>query len=106
MTFELTPAPTAARRRLLFAAAAALALPALHVRASRPAAMAPMTDGPFYPSPTWRSRGPLAGDWDADLTRVQRGGRVLLARGEHLGLELLVADADGRHIDGAVVEIW
>jgi protocatechuate 3,4-dioxygenase beta subunit len=83
-----------------------LALPALHVRASRQPAMALMTDGPFYPTPTWRSRGPLSGDWDADLTRVQRAGRVLVARGEHLGLELTVIDADGRSIDGAMVEIW
>lgn len=65
-----------------------------------------MTDGPFYPPLPWRSRGPLAGDWDADLTQVQRAGRVLVARGEHLGLELVVADADGRRIDGATVEIW
>lgn len=106
MAFSRSPPRTAARRRLLVASAAALALPALNVLASRPAAMAPMTDGPFYPSPSWRSRGPLTGDWDADLTRVQRGGRVLVARGEHLGLELLVADADGRSIDGVAVEIW
>ncbi len=65
-----------------------------------------MTDGPFYPPLPWRHRGPLAGDWDADLTQVQRAGRVLVARGEHLGLELVVADADGRRIDGATVEIW
>lgn len=95
-----------ARRRLVFATAAALALPALHVRAGRSPGMAAMTDGPFYPPVTWRSRGPLAGDWDADLTRVQRAGRERVARGEHLGLELVVADADGRVIDGAAVEIW
>jgi hypothetical protein len=35
-----------------------------------------MTEGPFYPQPAWRARGPFAGDWDADLTRVTRGGRV------------------------------
>lgn len=65
-----------------------------------------MTDGPFYPSPAWRERGPLAGDWDADLTRVQRGSRVLQARGEHLALLLELADARGQRIDGASIEVW
>ena len=65
-----------------------------------------MTEGPFYPRPDWRARGPFAGDWDADLTRVARGGRERLAEGEHLGLELLVRDTRGRLLDGAAVEIW
>lgn len=65
-----------------------------------------MTEGPFYPQPAWRARGPFAGDWDADLTRVARGGRERVAEGEHLGLELLVRDTRGRVLDGAVVEIW
>ena len=88
------------RRRLLLGAAAALALPAL---ASSRRALAPMTDGPFYPPRAWRERW---ADWDADLTRVQRDGRTLIAQGEHLGLQAVVADTQGRLIDNAEVEIW
>ena len=65
-----------------------------------------MTEGPFYPRPDWRARGPFAGDWDADLTRVVRGGRERVAEGEPLGLELLVRDTRGRPLDGATLEIW
>lgn len=92
------------RRHLLAAAgataAAALAAPAL---ASSRRALTPMTDGPFYPPRSWRENW---ADQDADLTRVQRDGRVLQARGEHLGLELGLADTKGRVIDGAEIEIW
>ena len=87
------------RRLLLGATAAALALPAL----ARTRALAAMTDGPFYPPRRWRERET---DWDADLTRVQRGAQVLVARGEHLGLDFTVQDTEGRTIDGAEVEIW
>lgn len=65
-----------------------------------------MTEGPFYPPSAWRARGPFAGDWDADLTRVLRGGRERVAEGEHLGLELIVRDTQGRSLDSAAVEIW
>ena len=95
------------RRRIVMtgtAAAAGLAAfiasPAL---ASSRRALAAMTDGPFYPARAWRERWT---DWDADLTTVQRDGRTRLARGEHLGLEAVVADTQGRLIDGAEVEIW
>ncbi len=94
------------RRRLVVtgaataAVAAFIATPAL---ASSRRALAPMTDGPFYPSRAWRERW---ADWDADLTAVQRDGRTRVARGEHLGLEAVVADTQGRLIDGAEVEIW
>lgn len=91
------------RRRLILgaaASAAALAAPAL---ASSRRALAAMTDGPFYPSRAWRARWD---DWDADLTRVQRDGRTHTARGEHLGLQAVVSDAQGRLVDGAEVEIW
>ncbi len=89
------------RRSLVFAAAAAtLALPAL---ASSRRALAPMTDGPFYPARAWRAQWT---DWDADLTRVQRGTQVLQARGELLGLAATVADVNGRIVDKAEVEIW
>jgi protocatechuate 3,4-dioxygenase beta subunit len=65
--------------------------------------MVGMTDGPFYPPRAWREQWT---DWDADLSRVQRDGRTLTARGELLGLELQVLDTNGRGIDGAQVEIW
>ena len=85
------------------AGAAAIALPAL---ASTRRALARMTDGPFYPARAWRDKGPFSGDWDADLTRVERNGRVATARGEHLGLQAVVADTEGRLIDNAEVEVW
>jgi protocatechuate 3,4-dioxygenase beta subunit len=87
------------RRLVACAVASAIAVPALAAR--RP--FAEMTDGPFYPPPAWRERWP---DWDADLTRVQRGGRTLVARGEALGLALRVVDTEERPLDGAEVEIW
>jgi protocatechuate 3,4-dioxygenase beta subunit len=95
--------PMQRHRRLLLGAAALVALPAL---ASSRRILAPMTDGPFYPSRAWRDSGPLTGDWDADLTRTTRAGRTLQARGEHLGLQCTVVDVRGRIVDGAEVEIW
>lgn len=89
------------RRLLLGALAATLGMPAL---AGSRRALATMTEGPFYPPRAWRER--QHADWDADLTRVDRGGRVAAARGELLGLEGQVVDSDGRAIDGAEVEIW
>lgn len=93
-------------RRSLLLSAAALAAPQVVRAAANPTPLPPMTEGPFYPQPAWRARGPFAGDWDADLTRVTRGGRERVAEGEHLGLELLVRDTRGRVLDGTVVEIW
>lgn len=96
------------RRRLLIttatgAACASLGTPAL---ASPRRALAAMTDGPFYPPSRWRERGPLAGDWDADLTRVERHGQIQTARGEHLSLQLRLADSQDRLVDHAQIEIW
>lgn len=89
------------RRRFVMASAAVLAAPAL---AQGARVLAPMTDGPFYPPRAWRESW---ADQDADLTRVtQAGGKVLVARGEHLGLEAVVRDTKGRTLDGAEVEIW
>jgi protocatechuate 3,4-dioxygenase, beta subunit len=101
-----SPAPTLAserRRRLTLASGAALALLGCPALAGSHRAVVAMTDGPFYPPRAWREQW---ADWDADLSRVQRGERVLSARGEHLGLELQLADAHGRPIDAATVEIW
>jgi protocatechuate 3,4-dioxygenase beta subunit len=103
MTAQMIEPPLLTRRRLTFgalAAASTLAVPAL---ASSRRTVAEMTDGPFYPPRAWREQW---SDWDADLSRVQRDGRTLQARGEHLGLELRLADVNGRLIDGAEVEIW
>ncbi len=96
------------RRHLLITtttgvACASLGLPAL---ASSRRALAAMTDGPFYPPSRWRERGPLAGDWDADLTRVERQGQAQTARGEHLGLQLRLVDSQDRLVDNAQIEIW
>ncbi len=96
--------PGAHRRHALVAAALAVAwtgFPGL--AAARRAAAPQMTDGPFYPPARWRS---ATADWDADLTRVQRGTQLLVARGEHLALDTQIVDGDGRAIDGAEVEIW
>jgi protocatechuate 3,4-dioxygenase beta subunit len=95
-------------RRRLLAAAAALPL-AAHAQTQTqtqalPMVLPRMTEGPFYPPRAWREAW---ADQDADLSRVQqRDGSVRTARGELLGLELQVADARGRRIDGAQVEIW
>lgn len=88
------------RRVLIIGAAAGLALPGF---ATQRRALATMTEGPFYPPRAWRENWP---DQDADLSRVRRGGEVLSAQGEHLGLELVLADTNGRLIDGAEIEIW
>jgi protocatechuate 3,4-dioxygenase beta subunit len=105
----MPPAPTPARplrRRLVLGTAAVLALPGLPRPARAAAVLPPMAEGPFYPRPDWRARGPFAGDWDADLTRGRRGGRERVAEGEHLGLELQVRDSAGRPLDRATLEIW
>lgn len=91
------------RRRLFTLGALAAAFTAMPALASSRRILAPMTDGPFYPARAWRERW---SDWDADLTRVERDGRVLAARGELLGLDAVVADTRGRLVDGAEVEIW
>ncbi|MCU0967692.1 MAG: intradiol ring-cleavage dioxygenase [Rubrivivax sp.] len=95
--------PFLRRRRLVVAGAAAAALVGAPAVARAARFLAPMTDGPFYPPRAWRDRWP---DWDADLTRVERDGRVLVARGEHLGIEARVVDVAGRALDCAEVEIW
>jgi protocatechuate 3,4-dioxygenase beta subunit len=101
------PGPTLGRRRLLIGAGAAVAVVAFPAIAAGRDALPRMTDGPFYPPPSYRAR---ALDWDADLTVV--GGRDPdgmprpRAAGEHLDLYGTVQDGDGQAIDGATVEIW
>jgi protocatechuate 3,4-dioxygenase beta subunit len=94
------PAMPLSRRQLVIASTAALAAPVL-AQPGRP--LAAMTEGPFYPPRAWREAWP---EQDADLTRVTQGGHTAVARGEHLGLEVTVADTRGRVVDGAEVEIW
>lgn len=90
--------------RRSFVAGAALAAAIHHpALASSRRALRQMTDGPFYPPARWRTQW---SDWDADLTRVTQGSETLVARGEHLGLSLVVVDTQGRLVDGAEVEIW
>ena len=94
------------RRHILLAtlgSTATLAVPGLATARGLP----PMTDGPFYPSLSYRAR---ALDWDADLTTVRGrapdGQPMPRARGELLDLHGIVQDGAGRAVDGAEVEIW
>jgi protocatechuate 3,4-dioxygenase beta subunit len=96
----------ASRRRLLATAgatAATIACPAWAGRTVLPG----MTDGPFYPSPSYRAR---ALDWDADLTTVRGnapdGQPRPRASGQVLDLFGHVLDPDGKAMDRAEVEIW
>jgi len=93
--------PASTRRTLVLAALSAAC--GVAAAATERRRLAAMTEGPFYPPQRWRGDD---GDWDADLATVRRGGQVLQARGELLGLSLRVLDTQGRAIDGAQVEIW
>lgn len=96
------PSSACTRRRLLLAlgstSAAAWVRPALAQQT-----LPPMTDGPFYPPTLWRGQQT---DWDADLTRVRQGVQTLVAKGEHLALDLRVVDSAGKAIDNVAFEIW
>ena len=100
----MTPASRRrAARRAAGAAAAAIACPAWRGRA---ALLPRMTDGPFYPSLSYRAR---ALDWDADLTTVRGRAPTAAAaarRGEHLDLLRRGPRRRRPPIDGAEVEIW
>ena len=95
------------RRRVLAGAGAALAVVGFPALAAARDALPPMTDGPFYPSLSYRAG---AIDWDADLTLVRGrdpdGQPRPRATGEHLDLYGAVQDTEGRAVDGATVEIW
>lgn len=96
-----TPLPRRHLIQRLGLAATALACPVW----ARAEALPDMTEGPFYPSASWRARQL---DWDADLTRVDRAtaGEPARAAGEWLDLGGVVRDRSGRVLDGATVEIW
>jgi protocatechuate 3,4-dioxygenase beta subunit len=85
------------RRRLLQIAASGLVLLVPGAKAAVPAPTPAQPRGPFYPE-----RLPL--DRDNDLVRVE--GRDGLASGETTDLWGRVLDANGRPVEGAIVEIW
>lgn len=100
--------PMPSRRRVIhLAAAGALAAIGLPTLASSRRALPAMTDGPFYPSRSYRATGI---DWDADLTVVRGrspdGQPMPRAAGELLDLSGRVRDTNGRLVDGAEIEIW
>jgi len=78
----MSSAPTRLHRRTLLLSAAAAAVAAPHVAraAGNATPLPPMTEGPFYPQPAWRARGPFAGDWDADTRVAPDGGLRWQAR--------------------------
>ena len=87
------------------AAAAASAAGLVRPAAAQDAAvkLPELTEGPFYPPKRWRG---TQADWDADLTRLRVGGQTLVAKGEHLGLDLRVVDLAGKPVDQVEFEIW
>jgi protocatechuate 3,4-dioxygenase, beta subunit len=81
------------------AIAALIALPALHFGARAQAArhLTPrQTEGPFYPVA-------LPADSDADLLA---NGNLRYAQGQPAWVEGTLADADGKPLRGASIEIW
>jgi protocatechuate 3,4-dioxygenase, beta subunit len=94
--------PLLDRRRSLrlVAAAALVAMPALHLRAASPGGprrLTPaQTEGPFYPVK-------LPADSDADLLA---NGNLRYGKGQPAWVEGTLTDTDGRAIGGASIEIW
>jgi len=94
-------APPATRRSLITFGAACIGAPALALcaRVARAAArrLTPaQTEGPFYPLT-------IPADSDADLLA---NGALRYARGQVAWVEGTLADADGRALRGATIEIW
>lgn len=86
-------------RRLMLAAAVALAAPAVWRSALAQGRLRPtpsQTEGPFYPVA-------LPADSDGDL--LAQGARRY-AKGQAAQLEGTLTDVDGRALAGGVVEIW
>ena len=85
-----------ARRSVLLGSAGLLPL----ARAARAAGLVPtppQTEGPFYPTA-------LPADVDSDLVQVR--GQAARALGTVLHLQGRILDADGRPVEGALIEIW
>lgn len=90
---------TSRRNSLRFAAAALIALPALHlgVRAQGQRRPTPrQTEGPFYPVA-------LPADSDADLLA---NGAQRYGHGQPAWVEGTLVDAQGKPLAGASIEIW
>jgi protocatechuate 3,4-dioxygenase beta subunit len=87
------------RRRVIFGAAALTALPwtVLTAQAQLLEPTPGDSEGPYYPVE-------IPEDSDNDLLRII--GRKQAARGQLTYLHGRVMDREGRHIDGARVEIW
>lgn len=84
----------------LVAAAALVAMPALHLRAvaqNGPRRLTPrQTEGPFYPLA-------LPADSDADLLA---NATLRYGKGQAAWVEGTLTDTEGRAISGATIEIW
>jgi protocatechuate 3,4-dioxygenase, beta subunit len=93
------PGHSPTRRRVLFGAVALTALPWTLLTAQGQLLDPTPADaeGPFYPVE-------IPDDSDNDLLRII--GREQAARGQLTYLHGRVLDREGRHIDGARVEIW
>lgn len=91
------------RRRVIFGAVALTALPWTLITAQEPLSSQLLeptptdSEGPFYPVE-------IPADSDNDLLRVV--GRENVSRGQLTYLHGRVTDRQGRHVDGARVEIW
>jgi protocatechuate 3,4-dioxygenase, beta subunit len=84
------------RHSLRLIAAAAIGLPALHLRAATRRPTPAQSEGPFYPEQ-------LPADSDADL--LANGG-LRYAKGEPAWVEGTLTDTEGRVLEGAAIEIW
>jgi protocatechuate 3,4-dioxygenase, beta subunit len=80
----------------LVAAAALIALPAMHLRAATLRRTPAQTEGPFYPDK-------LPADSDADL---MANGALRYAKGQPAWVEGTLTDSEGRALEGASIEIW
>jgi protocatechuate 3,4-dioxygenase, beta subunit len=84
------------RHSLRLIAAAAIGLPALHLRAATRRPTPAQSEGPFYPEQ-------LPADSDADLLA---SGGLRYAKGEPAWVEGTLTDTEGRVLEGAAIEIW
>ena len=97
MTMNTSPLMLQRRRGLrLVAAAALIALPAMHLRAAAMRRTPAQTEGPFYPDK-------LPADSDADL---MANGALRYAKGQTAWVEGTLTDSEGRALEGASIEIW
>ena len=84
------------RHSLRLIAAAAIGLPALHLRAATRRPTPAQSEGPFYPEQ-------LPADSDADLLA---NGALRYGKGQPAWVEGTLTDTEGRVLEGASIEIW